>query len=144
MLLKGKNYAFSLQNRPFLPAEKLLRLLFLWLSVSCLFTDKCRIWMRGRPRCWILDSRSLGVCQKDTFLFFLLSLCIALMSCYWRYCDNFQAFAKKNWTFIELVDLCHLRGYSPPNPSVFSGIRIYLPAQWVQWWCSVYISILNF
>ena len=38
--------------------------------------------MRGRPRCWILDSRSLSECQKDTFLSFLLSLCIALMSCY--------------------------------------------------------------
>lgn len=38
--------------------------------------------MRGRPRCWILNSRSLGECQKDTFLSFLLSLCIALMSCY--------------------------------------------------------------
>lgn len=38
--------------------------------------------MRGRPRYWILDSRSLSVCQKDTFLSFLLSLCIALMSCY--------------------------------------------------------------
>ena len=25
---------------------------------------------------------SIGVCQKDTFLSFLLSLCIALMSCY--------------------------------------------------------------
>lgn len=38
--------------------------------------------MRGRPRCRILDSRPLSVCQKDTFLSFLLSLCIALMSYY--------------------------------------------------------------
>lgn len=38
--------------------------------------------MRGRPRYCILDSRSLSVCQKDTFLSFLLSLCIALMSYY--------------------------------------------------------------
>ena len=45
-----------------------------------------------------------------------------------RYCDYFQAFTKKIWILVELVDLRQLRGYSPPNPSVFSYIRLSCPA----------------
>ena len=47
---------------------------------------------------------------------------------YSRYCDNFQAFIRKNWTFVDLVDLRQSRDYSPQNPSVFSGIRFSCPA----------------